>query len=450
MRSSKTPIEILLVDDDPQICNLLGGELERIGHQVTTRTNGSEALAELRNRDFDVILLDINMPEMSGMEVLEAVRNMGSLSEVIMLTGHGTIDRAIEAMKLGAYDFLTKPCKLTKLEIILQKAHEKKVMHTQNLVFRDIVTQGSCEAFIGQSKAIKDVLRMVDKVALSDAPVLIQGESGTGKEMIAGMIHGKSQRVDQPFLAVNCGLLQDQLLASELFGHEKGAFTGAAQTKPGLFEAADGGTILLDEISETSPSVQVSLLRVLQSGEIRRVGSNTVYRVNVRVISATNKDLLEEVRQNRFREDLLFRLNTVTLEMPPLRERIADITLLAEHFLSQNPYHSGKKTLLPETTRALRSHSWPGNVRELKNVIERACLLSDDANIKPEDLALAAAHSSGEGDGDPATLSLAEIEKRHILRVLRHLGGNKTQAAKTLGISLKTLYNKIESLNLKV
>jgi DNA-binding NtrC family response regulator len=450
MGNSITPIEILLVDDDPQICNLLGGELERIGHRVTTRMSGSDALTELRSRDFDVILLDINMPQMSGMEVLEAVKNMGSLSEVIMLTGHGTIDRAIEAMKLGAYDFLTKPCKITKLEIILQKAREKKVMHTQNLVFRDIVTPDLSETFIGKSKSITDVLRMIDKVAQSDAPVLIQGESGTGKEMIAGMVHAKSQRNDQPFLAVNCGLLQDQLLASELFGHEKGAFTGASQSKPGLFEAADGGTILLDEISETSPSVQVSLLRVLQSGEIRRVGSNTVHRVNVRVISATNKDLQEEVQQNRFREDLLFRLNMVTLEMPPLRERVADITLLAEHFLSQNPYHSGKKTLLPESINALRNHNWPGNVRELKNVIERACLLSDETEVTPEDLGLTATRSSGEGDGDLATLPLAEIEKRHILRVLRHLGGNKTQAAKTLGISLKTLYNKIEALNLKI
>jgi len=450
MGNSTTPIKILLVDDDPQICNLLGGELERIGHQVTTRTSGSEALAELRTRDFDVILLDINMPEMGGMEVLEAIKDLGVLSEVIMLTGHGTIDRAIEAMKLGAYDFLAKPCKLTKLEIILQKAREKKVMHTQNLVFRNMVTPGFSETFIGQSSAIKNVLKVVDKVALSDAPILIQGESGTGKEMIAGMIHAKSRRSDQPFLAVNCGVLQDQLLASELFGHEKGAFTGASQSKPGLFEAADGGTILLDEISETSPSVQVSLLRVLQSGEIRRVGSTTIHRVNVRVISATNKNLLEEIRQNRFREDLLFRLNTVTVEMPPLRERIADITLLAEHFLGRNPYGIDKKTLSPETVSALRSHNWPGNVRELRNVIERACLLSDDTEIEPEDLALPTANASGEDDGDSAAISLAEVERRHILRVLRRLGGNKTQAAKTLGISLKTLYNKIESLSLKV
>jgi len=450
MGNSKTLIEILLVDDDPQICNLLGGELERIGHQVTTRMSGADALAELRSRDFDVILLDINMPEMNGMEVLKAVKDMDSLSEVIMLTGHGTIDRAIEAMRLGAYDFLTKPCKLTKLEIILQKAYEKKIMHTQNLVFRDLVVPGAHESFIGESKAIEEVLKVVDKIALSDAPILIQGESGTGKEMVAGMVHAKSRRGDQPFLAVNCGLLQDQLLASELFGHEKGAFTGAVQSKPGLFEAADGGTILLDEISETSPSVQVSLLRVLQSGEIRRVGSNTVHRVNVRIISATNRSLLEEVQQNRFREDLLFRLNTITIEMPPLRDRIADIALLAEHFLNQNPYRVEKKALLPETIRALRSHHWPGNVRELKNVIERACLLSDGAEIKPEDLALIAAHSSGGDDGELATLSLGEIEKRHILRVLRHLGGNKTRAAKTLGISLKTLYNRIESLNLKV
>lgn len=450
MGNSKTPIEILLVDDDSRICNLLGGELERIGHRVAARMSGADALAELRSREFDVVLLDLNMPKMSGMEVLEAIKDMGSLAEVVMLTGHGTIDRAIEAMKLGAYDFLTKPCKLKKLEIILQKAHEKKIMHTQNLVFRDLVAPPSCETFIGKSKAVKDVLKLVDKIAPSDAPILIQGESGTGKEVVARMIHEKSRRSDQPFLAVNCGLLQDQLLASELFGHEKGAFTGAIQSKPGLFEAADGGTILLDEISETSPSVQVSLLRVLQSGEIRRVGSNTVHRVNVRVISATNRNLSEVTQQNRFREDLLFRINTITIEMPALRERIGDIPLLAEHFLNQAPDQAEKKTLLPETIRALRSHGWPGNVRELKNVIERACLLSDGVQVKPEDLALTAAHSSGEDDGETATLPLAEIERRHILRVLRHLGGNKTRAAKTLGISLKTLYNRIESLHLKV
>ena len=442
-------MDILLVDDDPQICNLLGGELERIGHRVAARMSGADALAELRSREFDVVLLDINMTDMNGMEVLEAIKEMGSLSEVVMLTGHGTIDRAIEAMKLGAYDFLTKPCKLKKLEIILHKAHEKKIMHTQNLVFRDLVAPRSCETFIGKSKAIKGVLKLVDKIARSDAPVLIQGESGAGKEVVARMIHAKSRRGDQPFLAVNCGLLQEQLLASELFGHEKGAFTGAMQSRPGLFEAADGGTILLDEISETSPSMQVSLLRVLQSGEIRRVGSNTVHRVNVRVISATNRNLSEEAQQNRFREDLLFRINTITIEMPPLRERIGDIPLLAEHFLNQAPNQAEKKTLLPETIRALNSHHWPGNVRELKNVIERACLLSDGAQVKPEDLALTSAQSAGEDNGELETLSLSEIEKRHILRILRHLGGNKTRAAKTLGISLKTLYNRIESLNLK-
>ncbi|RJP25697.1 MAG: sigma-54-dependent Fis family transcriptional regulator [Candidatus Abyssobacteria bacterium SURF_5] len=449
MENAKTPIEILLVDDDPQICNLLGGELERIGHRVVTRMSGSGALAELRNREFDVILLDIKMNEMDGMQVLEAVKKMGSLSEIIMLTGHGTIDRATEAMKLGAYDFLTKPCKLKKLEIVLQKAYEKKVMHTQNIVLRDLVSPRWSETFIGKSKAINDVLSVVDKIAPSDAPVLLQGESGTGKELIARMIHTRSRRHDQAFLAVNCGLLQEQLLASELFGHEKGAFTGAVQSKPGLFEAADGGTLMLDEVSETSSSVQVSLLRVLQSGEIRRVGSNTVHRVNVRVISATNQNLTERVQQNRFREDLLFRLNVVTIEMPPLRERPADIPLLAEHFLNQTAYQAEKKTLLPETIQVLKRHHWPGNVRELKNVIERACLLSDGPQIRPEDLALTP-EQSGEDDGELETLPLSEIERRHILRVLRHHGGNKSQAAKTLGISLKTMYNKIESLNLRV
>jgi two-component system response regulator AtoC len=450
MESAKTAVEILLVDDDQQICNLLGGELERMGHHVTTRRTGAEALAELGRREFDVILLDINIPDMSGMEILRTVKEMGRLSEVIMLTGHGTIDRAIEAMKLGAYDFLTKPCKLKKLEIILQKAHEKKIMHTQNLVFREIVSPPSCGTFVGKSKAIKDVLKVVEKIAASDAPVLIQGESGTGKEMVARIIHAKSRRSNQAFLAVNCGLLQDQLLASELFGHEKGAFTGATQSKPGLFEAADGGTILLDEISETSPSLQVSLLRALQSGEIRRVGSNTVHGVDVRVISATNQNLTERVCQNLFREDLLFRLNVVTVEMPPLRERGADIPLLAEYFLNQTTYQTEKKTLPSETIRALSSYHWPGNVRELKNVIERACLLSDSAVIKPEDLALIAKQSFAEDQRELDALSLSEMEGRHILRVLRLQRGNKTQAAKILGISLKTLYNKIESLNLKV
>ena len=450
MRNKKPAPEILLVDDDPQIRDLLGSELERMGHSVTTRSSGFEMLSELREREFDVILLDINMPEMSGMDVLKSVKDLGSLSEVVILTGHGTIDRAIEAMKLGAYDFLTKPCELARLEVVLQKAYEKKIMHTQNLVFRNLVTPGGREPFVGTCSSIKKVIEIVEKIAPSDTPVLIQGETGTGKEMVARMIHVKSGRSSYPFLAVNCGLLHEQLLAGELFGHEKGAFTGATQSKPGLFEAADGGTILLDEISETSSSFQVSLLRVLQSGEVRRVGSNTVHRVDVRVISATNRDLLEEVRRNRFREDLLFRLNTITLDMPPLRKRVEDIPLLAEYFLKQNPYGAGGKALTPKAIHALQRHDWPGNVRELKNVIERACLLSENSKIKPEDLALTSARPAGAGDGESLELSLGEVEKRHILRILRRFGGNKTQAAKALGISLKTLYNKIDALSLRI
>lgn len=450
MKNSDPAIEILLVDDDPQICTLLGTELERMGHRVATRSRSEDALAELRSREFDIILLDINMPGTDGMETLRSIKDMGSLAEVVMLTGHGTIDRAIEAMKLGAYDFLTKPCKLARLEIVLQKAYEKKIMHTQNLVFRDIVAPSLHEPFIGKCKAVKKMLKVVDKIAPYDTPVLIQGESGTGKELVARMIHAKSRRSRQPFLAVNCGLLHEQLLASELFGHEKGAFTGASQSKPGLFEAADGGTILLDEISETSPSVQVSLLRVLQSGEIRRVGSNAIHRVNVRILSATNRNLLEEVRQNRFREDLLFRLNTITVEMPPLRDRVEDISLLAEHFLGRLTEYEGAKTLSPGAIRALKRYNWPGNVRELKNVIERACLLSENVEIRLADLTLATPASPAGDEEELLTLSLREMERRHIQRILRNLDGNKTKAAKTLGISLKTLYNKIESLNLQV
>lgn len=423
-------------------------ELTRMGYNVTSCGSGAEALEKMQERDFDVAILDMNMPAMDGIETLKKVKEMEPSTEVILLTGQGTIENAVQALKLGAYDYLTKPCQLSELYVLLEKALEKRQLNRENVHLKRLV-KDACETpvMIGNGIAMNAVYKMIDKAAPSDSIVLIQGESGTGKELVAQMIHQRSTRADKPFVVINCATLQEALLESELFGHVKGAFTGATELRMGLFEVADGGTLFLDEIGELAVNTQAKLLRVVQSGEIRRVGDNKAINVDTRIIAATNRNLAGEVKNGKFREDLYFRLNVITLPLPPLRERREDIPVLINHFLDNFCKNKRKKTLLPEVMTVMTQYNWPGNVRELKNTIERLVVMTEGNSISIEDLPeniRGASSTAAEG----TEVILSGVEKKHILKMLHEKQGNKTLAAEALGISLKTLYNKLKAYNI--
>ncbi len=440
-------IRVLVVDDERPTRLLLEKELPRSGFTVTTAESGEQALEQARAQDFDVILLDLKMPGMGGMEALRQVRASGTSAEVVILTGHPDVSSAIEAMKLGAYDYLTKPFKLAEVEVVLRRAAERNRLQRENLALRRMVAQRTPPVpMVGTSPAMRAVLETIGRIAGSDANVLLEGESGTGKGLAAQAIHQQSARAAGPFLTINCGGFQEPLLESELFGHEKGAFTGATSTKPGLFEVAERGTLFLDEVGEMSPAMQAKLLQVLDTREIRRVGGTRVHRVDVRVVAATNKDLAAEVKAGRFREDLFYRLNVVNLVLPPLRERREDIPLLVAHFARQLTSGGREgKAISPEATECLRAYRWPGNVRELANTVERLFILAPGKIIRPEDLP-PSIRSAPPAASLPAhgPLSLAEMERLHVRRVLEHTRGKKMQAARLLGIDLKTLNKKIK------
>ncbi|MBI4413564.1 MAG: sigma-54-dependent Fis family transcriptional regulator [candidate division NC10 bacterium] len=428
-------------------------ELPRAGCAITSVESGEGALEQLRARDFDVVLLDLKMPGIGGMEALRRIRESGASAEVVILTGHPDVHSAIEAMKLGAYDYLTKPFKLAEVEVVLRRAAERKRLQKENTALRRMVAQREpFPLIIGRGQAMTAVLQTVERIAPSDANVLIEGESGTGKGLVAQAIHQRSPRGAGPFLVINCSGFQDPLLESELFGHEKGAFTGAASVKQGLFEVADRGTLFLDEVGEMSAAMQAKLLQVLDSRELRRVGGTRVHRVDVRIIAATNKDLAREVRAGRFREDLYYRLNVVRLLLPPLRERKEDIPLLVEHFLKQVQVTARKaKTISPEALQFLVDYPWPGNVRELANAIERLILLTPGEVLGPEELPPNIRSPLGTPYGrSRGPTSLAEMERLHITRVLSETGGKKMQAARLLGIDLKTLNHKIKIYGISV
>jgi DNA-binding NtrC family response regulator len=434
--------DVLIVDDDANLSRVLRRETERLGFRVSAVGSGKEALESLASREVDVVLLDIRLGDADGIEILKRLKADGVGSEVVILTGHGTVENAIQAMKIGAFDFLTKPCKLSELEAVLRKAVESRRVHEQNRGYRQYLSSGTAQPLLTRDAKMLKILESLDRVAASMAPVLILGESGTGKELIAREIHRRAPHRDRPFVTVNCAVLQASILESELFGHEKGAFTGAVGRKLGLFEIADGGAIFLDEIGEIDEGIQAKLLRVLQFGEFRRVGGNETRSVDVRVIAATNKDLEAASRENRFRQDLFFRLNVVQIDLPPLRERPGDIDLLAAHFLEM--YGGGGRFEISAAAQSLlKRYGWPGNIRELENVVRRLLIFQEKPLIGEEEVL--AVLPRLEPREDEEDLSLEGVERRHILRVLALRKGNKRAAAKDLGISLRTLYNKLHA-----
>jgi len=438
---------VLVVDDETRMREIIRKELERKGYVVDEAASGEDALTAAERRSYDVVLLDLRMPGMTGLEALAKFRELAPATEIIIITGHGTIDTAIEAMRLGAYHYVTKPFKLRELELNIRKAGEKIALERKSRQLERLVKdQAAGPDIVGDGPALLKVLRLIEKIAPTDSPALVTGESGTGKELVALSIHRQSRRADSPFVVVNCGTLQETLLETELFGHEKGAFTGAVATREGLFEVAHHGTLFLDEIGEMSPALQVKLLRALQDGEIRRIGSNRSINVDARIIAATNVDLREAVRDGRFREDLYYRINVFPIEMPPLRDRREDIPALVRHFLAAiSVPGKGPFTITDQALAVLTSYGWPGNVRELMNTIERMKILSDgnalDVDAVPAEV-LGDQSNQALPRLDPH-LPISEVEKLHILNVLRHTNGNKTRAASILGISTRTLYNKL-------
>jgi DNA-binding NtrC family response regulator len=461
-KSRQGGLRVLFADDESHLRDLMQMELPRLGHEVTVCPDGAAALRALEQGFYDAALLDLRMPGMTGIEVLGQIRQLSPETQVIILTGHATVDTAVQALRLGAFDYLTKPCKWAELEMILNRVAERRDManKTAALETRLKAAEGM-PLLIGDTPAMQQVRRLIDTIAPTDASVMILGETGTGKELVARSLHDKSRRAEKAFIPVNCGALPENLVESELFGHRKGAFTGADAHRKGLFEVANGGTLFLDEVGELDKSVQVKLLRFLESGEIRKVGENEPFRVDVRVLCATNRDLREMVANELFREDLFFRLNTFEIYLPPLRERRADISALANHLLLRHAARRGltESTITPASIAALSAHEWPGNIRELANMIERATILAGNGPILPEHLptqlplrskpntTTAASSMAGPHFQVPeGTPTLRDIEMKFIQTILEKHHGNKPAASRELGISLKTLYNKINQL----
>ncbi len=376
---------LLLVDDDPTFRRVMGGELERLGFEIAGAGSGEEAIQAAAKLEPQVVLLDLQLPDMDGLQVLQAIRERSPGSEVIMLTGHGSFDTAIQSIRMGAFDYVAKPCPLDELEVRIQRALERRALQQRaTLLERGLTPPDPGGFFIGASPAFRHALGLIERVAASDSTVLICGETGTGKEMAARLLHARSPRRSRPFVVVDCAALQEELLQSELFGHERGAFTGADRAKPGLFEVANGGTIFLDEIGEVSQATQVKLLRVLDTSTFRHVGGTTEVKVDARVVVATNRDLATRARQQLFRDDLYYRLSTITIDLPPLRQRVGDVELLAEQFVARlNERYGLSRRLGPDAMALLRCYDWPGNVRELLHVVESAVVLCEGPEILP-------------------------------------------------------------------
>jgi DNA-binding NtrC family response regulator len=437
---------VLLVDDDDAFRGVLGTELRRMDFNVSSAASGEEAIRMIGAQEPDVVLLDLRLPDANGLDVLKAIRAGAPAADVIMLTGHGSIDTAIESVRMGAFDYVAKPCPLDELEVRIRRALERQSLRSRaSLLERGLTPPDLRGEFIGESVPFRRLLDLIERAAPANSTALILGETGSGKEMVAKLLHARSGRRKRPFVVVECAALQESLLQSELFGHERGAFTGADRAKPGLFEVAHGGTLFLDEIGEVSLATQVKLLRVLDTSTFRHVGGTTEIRVDVRIIAATNRDLDGMVRQGLFREDLFYRLRTVTLAVPPLRERVADIRLLAEHFVALfNQRFGTSRRLGPEAEALLSRHLWPGNVRELLHAIEAAMVICDGPEILPRHLSAIAPRSEALEPGTDMP-TLRESERRQIARALEVSDGRRTQAARLLGISERNLYRKIRA-----
>jgi DNA-binding NtrC family response regulator len=441
----------MLVDDDAAFRHVMAGELRRLDLEVVAVESGEDALRRIGQVAPDVLLLDLQLPGMSGLDVLRAVQEHHPSVEVIMLTGHGSIDTAIESIRAGAFDYVVKPCPLDELEVRLQRAMERQALRRRTrLLERGLTPPDPGGSFVGESPEFRELLHLIDRVAPTDSTVLVTGETGSGKEMVTKLIHARSARRARPFVVVECAALQESLLQSELFGHERGAFTGADRAKPGLFEVAHGGTIFLDEIGEVSQATQVKLLRVLDTSTFRHVGGTAEIRVDVRLLAATNRDLRAMVQQGLFREDLYYRLSTITIRIPPLRERRSDVELLARHFVTVlNERFGWRKRIGAAALAVLQRHDWPGNVRELQHVIEAAMIVGEEEEIRPQHLPahlrLAAARPSpGPAGGDGASMpTLEQLERAHIEAALRATGGHRGRAAAILGISERNLYRRI-------
>ncbi|MBA2502430.1 MAG: sigma-54-dependent Fis family transcriptional regulator [Pyrinomonadaceae bacterium] len=465
-------IRVLIVDDDPVLRRLVPNQLARSGFHTAAAPSGTQALAHLRETDYDVVLLDIRMPDISGLDALELIRRMDDPPEVIMLTADTSLSTGIEAMRRGAYDYLTKPSTLDEMEAVIRKADEKRRLVGQNASLRAHVGAPDFESdeeagLVHASEKLRALIHLAEGAAQHDSTVIITGESGTGKGVLAAFIHERSARRRTPMLTVNCGALPENLFESEFFGYEKGAFTGASNLKRGLIEAADGSTLFLDEIGEMPMNAQVKLLHFLESGTFRRVGATRDRSTDVRIITATNRRLVEDVEANRFRADLFYRLNVIGLHVPPLRERPEDIATLADYFLKlfRARFSKPALNLTDEARAALAAYHWPGNVRELRNSLERAAALATTDTIDHTQMPLAADTTSliaeraaaittsfeiqNSSDQTSTAVTLDELERQHIMRVLAEQNGNRERAAALLGISARTLYRKIRDYEAK-
>jgi two-component system, NtrC family, response regulator AtoC len=450
---------ILIIDDEENMRHMLSVMLARQGYRVDVAVDGEEGLIRLKDNAYDYILCDIRMPEMDGKTFLIRALEGHVTAPIIMMSAYGSVETAVECMKLGAYDFISKPFKKDEIIMVLKKAEERERLKEENSQLREVVAgRFSYSGILSRNSRMLEIFSQIKKVADLKTTILVLGESGTGKELVARAVHQNGRRCQKPFVAVNCGAIPENLLESELFGHIRGAFTDASSDKAGLFEQADGGTLFLDEIGEMPLALQVKLLRVLQECEIRRVGDSVSRNVDVRVISATSRDLSADVGCGRFREDLYFRLNVFCLQLPPLRERVEDIPLLAEHFLER--YGSGNENhplrIEPDAMRSLMAHRWPGNIRELENAVERACILCEGDRITssclPHSIRLfEESHQNGSDGDENLSIKKAEdtIERELIRKALAKTGGNRTQAAKILEISHRSLLYKIKEYGIE-
>ncbi len=445
--------KILIVDDERSMRDFLSIMLKKDGYDVVAAENGQNALRSVQSEIFDLVITDVKMPEMDGIDVLKAVKEIASETVVIMITAFATAETAVEAMKLGAYDYITKPFKVDEMKLVIQKALEKGHLRKENILLRrEIESRAGFDSFIGKSVAMQKVFSLIRQVADTRSTVLITGESGTGKELVARAIHFNSSRKDRPFVTVNCGALPETLLESELFGYMKGAFTGATANKQGLFETANNGTIFLDEISATTPALQIKLLRVLQEREFMRVGGTTEIKVDTRVIAASNRDLLEEVSKGTFREDLYYRLNVIPIHLPALRDRKEDIPLLVDFFLKKFSNQIVKK-ISPEALKILMNHRWPGNVRELENTVERLMILAPADTILAMHMPDSMKNNSSCTELMPAEIPeegidleavLGNAEKTLLTKALEKAGGVKTEAAKLLRLSFRSFRHRLQ------